>query len=948
MQLKHPFSKGKTLTLYIMKARSKRAPILVSTKSALLNTAFQPGASSPRQNSNRFPTVLENSQTTPHGHGPGRLSRLELFELVCGCWSLKNPVWRRLKMRISSRFQTSEVLAGYLNRTGFSMICHHMRGLFMITGMLGWAFLGLGPQAGAAPARPSEAGLEFFEKNIRPVLVDRCYQCHSSTSEKLKGGLLLDSKAGLLKGGDSGPAILPGKPEKSLLVKALRWSDPDLQMPPKHQLSTNQINDFAAWIKMGAPDPRKQPATTASKASSINLIESKKFWSFQPVKEPVLPPVKDKSWVRNPVDQFILAKLEAASLTPNPQTDKRTLIRRATFDLTGLPPTPEEVDAFLADKSPQAYEKLVDRLLASPAYGERWGRHWLDVVRYADTCGDNSDFPVPTAYKYRNYVIEAFNRDLPYDEFLREQLAGDLLPAKTDAEKFEKIIATGYLAISRRFGSRADEFHLTIEDTIDNVGKAMLGLSVSCARCHDHKFDPIPNSDYYALYGIFKSTKYAFPGTEIYRHPKDFVPLATGTNVEAVFQYQTELAELDRELDRLGEEKRKLEREEKASAKKEEPEATDKAGDEEQKMLKVKAALDDARTRQRKLEANPPAVEKAFAVAEGTPGDAKIQFKGDPGNLGEVATRGFLQILGGQKLPASEKGSGRLELAEWITDPKNPLTARVMVNRIWQHHFGRGIVDTPNDFGARGKPPTHPELLDYLAVQFQKSGWSIKSMHKLIMLSASYQLSSAERGENAAVDANNDLVWRFNRQRLEAEEIRDAMLAISGSLDRTMGGEQPFPPETEWHFTQHKPFVAVYESNQRSIYLMQQRIKKQPFLEVFDGADPNATTGVRPVSTTPIQALFMMNDKFAHEQADKFAVRIGLAYTSDARRIDYAYRLAFGRPATKDEIKLGRDYLKACREALKESKMPLDQQPRTALASYARVLFSSNEFLFVD
>ncbi|WP_040546927.1 PSD1 and planctomycete cytochrome C domain-containing protein [Pedosphaera parvula] len=803
----------------------------------------------------------------------------------------------------------------------------------------------------AAAVKPNEEGLEFFEKHIRPVLVERCYKCHSIKSEKVKGGLLLDSKADLLKGGDSGPAIVPGKPEKSLLIKALRYTDPDLQMPPKQQLSTNQIKDFVAWIKMGAPDPRKQPLSVAGKSgiTGMSVADSKKFWSFQPVNESTPPSVRNKKWVKSPVDQFILAKMEARNIPPNPAVDKRTLIRRATFDLTGLPPSPEEITAFLADNSSKAYEKLIDRLLASPAYGERWGRHWLDVVRYADTCGDNSDFPVPTAYKYRNYVINAFNKDMPYDEFLREQIAGDLMSAKSDEEKFEKIIATGYLAISRRFGSRANEFHLTIEDTIDNVGKAMLGLSVSCARCHDHKFDPIPNSDYYALYGIFNSTKYAFPGTEIYRHPKDFVPLATGTNIAAVAEYQTELAELDTKIENLLEQKRKFDRSDAGKTESKDDAASDaKESDSEQKLLQVKADLEDAKTRQKKLEANPPQVEKAFAVAEGKPADAKIQFKGEPTNLGELVPRGFLQVLGGQKLPTEEKGSGRLELAQWITDANNPLMPRVMVNRIWQHHFGRGIVDTPNDFGVRGKAPTHPELLDYLAGQFKKSGWSIKAMHKSIMLSAAYQLSSEERGDNAVVDANNDLFWRYNRRRLDAEEIRDAMLAVSGALDKTMGEEHPFPPENDWHFSQHKPFVAVYETNKRSVYLMQQRIKKQPFLEVFDGADPNATTGARPISTTPIQALFMMNDKFVYEQADKLAVRIGLAQSTEGKRIDYAYHLVFGRPATPEEIKMGRDYLRDSRAALKETRVPTDQQPRAALASYARVLFSSNEFLYVD
>ncbi|MEO5804278.1 MAG: PSD1 and planctomycete cytochrome C domain-containing protein [Verrucomicrobiota bacterium] len=788
---------------------------------------------------------------------------------------------------------------------------------------------------------------EFFEKNIRPVLVERCYKCHSAESEKLKGGLRLDFRDGVLKGGETGPAIVPGRPEKSLLIKAVRYVDPDLQMPPKKQLSAQQIKNFEAWIAMGAPDPRTD-ADADSKSLMAN--SSRTHWAFQPVKTVSVPVVKNKRWAKSPIDNFILAKLEEKNIGPVATADKRTLIRRATFDLIGLPPTPDEVDTFFADKSTNAFEKLVDRLLASPHYGERWGRHWLDVARYADTSGCNSDFPIPVAYKYRNYVIESFNQDKSYDQFVREQIAGDLMPGKTDEQTFERIIATGYLAISRRFGSRNNEFHLTIEDTIDNVGKGILGLSVSCARCHDHKFDPIPMKDYYALYGIFSSTRYAFPGTEVYRHPKDFVPLASGTNIEAVLNYQTELASLDDKIDKLQEEKRALEKPDKDDEKTGTQAEAKEEGDQEaeEKLLKIKAALEDARTRQKKLEATPPKVEKAYGVGENKPADAKIQMKGNPQHLGEIVPRGFLQILGGQKMPATEQGSGRAELADWLTDSKNPLTARVMVNRIWQHHFGRGIVETVNDFGARGKAATHPELLDYLAARFQQDGWSIKKMHKRMMLSRTYQLSGAEDPKNLFADANNDLFWRFNRRRLDAEEIRDAMLAISGTLDSTMGGEHPFPSQNDWRFSQHKPFVAVYETNRRSIYLMQQRIKKQPFLEVFDGADSNATTGSRATSTTPIQALFMMNDPFAHEQADKFAIRIALADVEVSKRIDYAYRLAFGRPAAAKEIKTGRSYLQQCHRNLKETKLPAEQQPRAALASYCRVLFSSNEFLFVD
>ncbi|MGZ4988786.1 MAG: DUF1549 domain-containing protein, partial [Limisphaerales bacterium] len=348
----------------------------------------------------------------------------------------------------------------------------------------------------------SDKGIEFFEKKIRPVLVTQCYKCHSAKSVKVKGGLLVDSRDGLLKGGASGPAIVPKQPKKSLLLKAVSYSDADLQMPPKNKLSAQQIKDLETWIKMGAPDPRRANVATAPAPLSTNL------WSLKPVVKPALPKVRNTDWAKSPVDLFILAKLEDKNLTPVDPANKRTLIRRATFDLIGLPPTPEEIDAFLKDKSPQAFERVVERLLASPHYGERWGRHWLDLVRYADTSGCNSDFPVPSAYRYRNYVIDSFNSDKPYPEFIREQIAGDLLPAKTVEQRNEHIIATGYLAISRRFGSRAQEMHLTLEDTIDNLGKTMLGLSVGCARCHDHKFDPIPTRDYYALYGIFNSTRY--------------------------------------------------------------------------------------------------------------------------------------------------------------------------------------------------------------------------------------------------------------------------------------------------------------------------------------------------------------------------------------------------------------------------------------------------------
>ncbi|HZF38700.1 MAG TPA: DUF1549 and DUF1553 domain-containing protein, partial [Blastocatellia bacterium] len=674
----------------------------------------------------------------------------------------------------------------------------------------------------------------------------------------------------------------------------------------------------------------------------------------------------------------------------------------------GLPPAPEEVEAFLKDTSPNAFEKVVDRLLSSQAYGEKWGRHWLDVVRYADTAGDNSDYPVISAYRYRNYVIESFNKDKPYDQFIREQIAGDITSAaEIEKSRQEKIIATGYLAISRRFGSRNKEMNLTIDDTIDNLGKTFLGLSVSCARCHDHKFDPIPQRDYYALYGVFNSIRYSFPGAEIYPHPAEMVALAGGQEAENFYKRQKELSDIDDAIERLKGERgaaaRNKKMKEEAAAKAEASAATSKeakpsdakrdnqtsGAEEKSETLKnseslpadydrdivdnqkaqaskrmpdeVEAEWTRVNQRQSELHGRYTNVPRAYAVVEGLPANARIHRKGDPKSLGDEVPRGFLTILspeGGRQVPKDHRGSGREFLADWIAGAKNPLTARVMVNRIWAYHFGKGIVQTPNDFGARGRAPTHPELLDWLASRFIEGGWSIKKMHRMIMLSHAYRLASdavetgrrgdGATGRNSALDVNNDYLWRFNRRRLEAEEIRDSILAVSGSLDRTMGEEHPFPPEPTWRFSQHVQFFAVYDTNRRSVYLMQQRLKKHPFFEIFDGADTNATTDSRAQSVTPVQALFLMNSPFMHEQSDHFAARIGTAYDTLRASVDYVFRLVYGRSPGLEEIREAQDYLRRTRLELQASGAPVDQLDQKALASYLRVVMSSNEFLYVD
>jgi len=581
---------------------------------------------------------------------------------------------------------------------------------------------------------------------------------------------------------------------------------------------------------------------------------------FHPLRQASPPAAKDPAWPRNEIDQFILARLVQEGLQPSPDAHQREWLRRVTFDVTGLPPTPTEIDDFLRDKSATASTRVVDRLLASPRYGERWGRHWLDVVRYADTAGDNSDYPIPQMYRYRDWVIQALNRDLPYDQFVRDQLAGDLTPSDSLEETHQRWIATGYLANSRRFGSRVEDYpqHLTIEDTLDNVGRAFLGLSINCARCHDHKFDPITAADYYALYGIFQSTRYPWPGIELEKRQRDLVPLVAPSEISAA----------EKRKQTRDQEKRRLQRivEKLKDSLKETPK--------EQKTA-VEEKIKEAERAAKEFAKLPLPFELVYAVAEGSNiSDAAIQMKEDPAKPGEIVRRRFLSVMPGPDLPSADTTSGRAYLADAIIHRAQPLAARVMVNRIWQHHFGQGLVPTPNDFGKQGKPPTHPELLDWLANSFIRSGWSMKAVHRAILLSRVYQLST-ERSETAiARDPNNVTLASYPRRRLDAESLRDTLLTLGGNLDTRPPGPHPFPPEQDWNFTQHNPFKAVYETRRRSVYLMTQRIQRHPYLALFDGADPSASTASRTTSTTPLQALYLLNDGFVHRQAQAFAQRI--------------------------------------------------------------------------
>ncbi|MBL8176662.1 MAG: PSD1 domain-containing protein [Bryobacterales bacterium] len=768
---------------------------------------------------------------------------------------------------------------------------------------------------------------EHFETRVRPLLVKKCHACHTSAPQ---AGLRLDSREALLKGGKSGAAVVPGDPDKSLLLAVLNHTHAKIQMPPPGKLPQEELDAVALWIQQGAVFP----ASTKPLASFRISDEQRAHWAFQPLAKQA----------GASIDSVVRARLAAKKLKPAPAADKITLLRRVTYDLTGLPASIDELDAFLSDTSPQAYEKVIDRLLASPRYGERWGRHWLDVVRYADTAGDSSDYPVPQAHKYRDWVIAAFNRDLPYDQFVREQLAGDLLLSSNEEDRWQRLVATGYVANTRRFSVVPErQMHLSHDDTIDNVGKAFLGLSVNCARCHDHKYDPISNKDYYALSGIFASTRYPFAGSENRNQQADFVRRKSDAEIALqLLPIKPELDVIDGKLKTL-EDLRKLYTERAAAVRAGKQPPPLPEGTIEQ--TKIKPEYNKTLGQRMELLAKVGPIEDAYAVVDAKAVDSPILLRGEADKKGETVERRFLEVLGGQTL-RDKQASGRRELAEWILG--TPLAARVMVNRIWQFHFGKGIVTTPNDFGKRGMKPTHPELLDYLASQFVEGGWRVKRLHREILLSSTYRQSSAGEASNAAVDPNNELLWKFDRRRLDAESLRDSLLALGGTLDLKMGGAHPFPPMQEWRYTQHRPYAAVYESNQRSVYLMTQRIQRHPYLAMFDGADTNASTPVRSPSITPIQALFQLNSKLVEENSEAFAARLLAAYADDRARVDAAHRMATGRGASTELQARAAQYLSAAQVALQKAGTAEESHRRKALASYLRALLASNEFLFVD
>jgi hypothetical protein len=782
----------------------------------------------------------------------------------------------------------------------------------------------------AAPAGEVE-GIAFFETKIRPVLVEHCYQCHATGAKKLRGGLKLDSRVSILAGGDTGPAVVPGKPEESLLLAAIRHED-ELEMPPKGKLPPRIIADFERWITLGAPAPSGPPAAelqgkNAAARSEVrradgvlnrmDFQDARRFWSLIPPADVPVPTVATPAWVRQPLDAFILQRLEAKGVAPSPLADKRTLIRRATFDLTGLPPSAEEIDAFLRDDSDQAFERVVDRLLASPHYGERWGRHWLDNVRYADTNGSDENFYLAFAWRYRDYVIRSLNDDKPYDRFVTEQLAGDLMD-EDDPDQHdpgEALTGASFLAFGAKLQSERDvpkRVLDTIDEIIDVTSRTFLGLTVSCARCHDHKYDPIPQRDYYALAGIFRASG----GNDGRIRELPIAPPAEREIARAsAYRYWWARMRL-RDLNAVTKEEQRKEREELPK--------------------RIKAEADFLRRY--------PLV---HAMYDAPVEDVPIMIRGNHLNPEkEKVPRGFLKVTDNlvQPLSIGPKESGRLQLARWLTDPAHPLTARVMVNRIWQYHFGRGIVATASDFGFRGERPTHPELLDHLAREFIRQGWSIKQMHRLIMLSSTYQQSSAYRQDGISADPENRLLWRQNRRRLEAEAIRDSLLETAGTLDRTFGGSIFDFPLMQRVTTDQSENAALptYRSHRRAIYLPFLRMAVYTLFADFDINDPTLPMPTRETSVVAPQALFMLNDKLVCEAAAAFAdwllERTGLDTTG---RIQAAYIRAFGRPPSSSELDLGKKFLSDLTEA--------EGSPsREAWVVYCHTLLATSEFIYIN
>jgi hypothetical protein len=767
-------------------------------------------------------------------------------------------------------------------------------------------------QASAVESGPMSEDVKFFESRVRPLLIERCVQCHGPL--KQKGGLRLDSTEAVQKGGSSGrPLFAHGTPNVGLLLLAVKHAEGVESMPPNGKLKDAEIATLEAWVKRGAPFP-------ATKKPTVD--ESARHWAFQPVGSPAVPAVMDAAWPQSDLDRFVLAKLEAAGLKPNAQADRRTLLRRATFDLVGLPPTPAEVEAFISDKSDGAFEKVVDRLLASPAFGERWGRHWLDVARYADSNGLDENIAHGNAWRYRDYVIQAFNDDKKYDQFLLEQVAGDLLPTASLAERNDRLIATGFLSLGPKVLAEPDEKKMefdVVDEQVDTLCRTVMGLTLGCARCHDHKFDPIPQEDYYGLAGVFVSTKTMENFTKIARWHEN--PLADADTAAKKADFDSKVVQLKDRIKELTGKK-------------------DDASKAEMKKLAAELAA---------FEKPGPDLPSAMGVTEGKTTDVAIMRRGNHLAPGSIVARRFPVVLAGVKqTPLPRDRSGRLELAKWLADAKHPLTARVMANRVWRWHFGKGIVRSVDNFGLLGEKPTHPELLDWLAAGLVTDAWSLKQFHRRLMLSSTYQMSSRADSRSVVADPDNRLLWRMNPRRLEAETIRDSLLAVAGLLDRKAGGPAiTHVKNREFLFDHTSIDKTSYSSVRRSIYLPVIRNNLYDVFRLFDAPDAAVANGDRAATTVPTQALFFMNSDLASHAADALARRLLASPGSTDERIRLLFALAFGRPPDETEVSRVRKGIAAF-EAEFAAETDAGKRTQMAWAVACQAALASNEFIHIQ
>lgn len=789
--------------------------------------------------------------------------------------------------------------------------------------------------------------IRFFESKIRPLLATHCYECHGPDTQE--NDLRLDSLEGLLTGGKAGPSLVAGKPQSSLIVTAVGYRDNELRMPPEEKLSDQQIKDLTHWVAMGAPHPDAGKIRIDHSQVKVDLAAGRKHWAFQPPVKPAVPRNRNGSNA-NSIDAFILAKLQQHDLKPLGRADKRTLIRRSTFDLTGLPPTPDEINSFLNDDSPDAFTRVIDRLLDSPHYGERWGRHWLDVARYADSNGLDENAAHGNAWRYRDYVIRSFNEDKPYDEFLIEQLAGDLLESSSDVQlKHQRLVATGYLVLGPKVLAEVDERKMEmdiVDEQIDTIGRGLMGLTLGCARCHDHKFDPLAHTDYYALAGIFKSTRTMESFTKVARWNEVSIPSPEDVARQAA--HERLMADKQRQIaDEIAVAKGALESSSEAKT----------AQDLEQLFPETtQAQLKQLRAELKQLQESAPVMPMAMAVTDGTIADTSIHVRGSHLTLGARIPRRFPLVLAGTDQPRlPQDRSGRLEFARWLVEPDHPLTSRVMVNRIWRWHFGRGIVPTVDNFGLQGERPTHPQLLDWLAVRFVEEGWSVKTLHRLIMTSETYQRRSSKQSTGPAdavaartdqpspqtIDPGNQYYWRFHVRRLEAEALRDAMLAVSGSLDRTLGGRLLETPNRQLVFNHTSEDSSNYDTRRRSIYVPVIRNHLYDMFQLFDYSDASVLIGSRNTSVVAPQALFLMNSEFVTEITTVMAKRLLATPASPQQRIERLFEEAYGRLPTEAESK-------RVLEFLKQFQNPENlHEPERAWQRLCQSILSSSEFAYV-